>query len=350
MPEITETELKKQIERADFAPLYVLHGEEKYPLGVQANKLIQKACGASFQDFNLQKLDGAACSVDAIAEAAEALPFMSERKCVVVTDFDAEARNVQDMKKMQELLDELPLSTVLVLYYPTLDINYKKSAKWKKFLAACAKAGNTVHFARRSQADLEKLLCTAAAKRFCELSRVNAAKIIRYAGDNLQTLLHELEKLCAYTKEGEITTQIIEQLVTKNLETTVFLLSNAIVSGQYDKAYGILNQLFYQNEEPVSILAVLSSAYVDMYRVRSAIQNGKDRMEPAAHFDYKGKDFRLRNAERDAGRFSLEMLRQSLSVLLEADLALKGARGDRRIVMEKLIAQLLLIAEKEKMV
>ena len=44
----------------------------------------------------------------------------------------------------------------------------------------------------------------------------------------------------------------------------------------------------------------------------------------------------------------MEMLRESLEVLLAADLSLKSARGDRRTVMEKLIAQLLLIAEKEK--
>jgi DNA polymerase-3 subunit delta len=42
------------------------------------------------------------------------------------------------------------------------------------------------------------------------------------------------------------------------------------------------------------------------------------------------------------------MLRESLQMLLAADTALKSARGDRRITMEKLIAQLLLIAEKER--
>ena len=106
--------------------------------------------------------------------------------------------------------------------------------------------------------------------------------------------------------------------------------------------------LFYQNEEPVSILAVLSTSYLDLYRVRAAVQSGKNSLEPAKYFDYKGKEFRLRNAERDGGRFSMEMLRESLEVLLAADLSLKSARGDRRTVMEKLIAQLLLIAEKEK--
>jgi DNA polymerase-3 subunit delta len=44
----------------------------------------------------------------------------------------------------------------------------------------------------------------------------------------------------------------------------------------------------------------------------------------------------------------MEMLRESLDALLNADVALKSARGNRRTVMETLIARLLLIAEREK--
>lgn len=349
MPEITETELKKQIERGTFGNLYLLHGEEKYLLKLYANRLIDKACGSSFRDFNLQKMDGGSTSIDEIADAVEALPLLAERKCVAVSDLDVEARNASETAKLYELLENVPESTVLVLYLPSVEIDYKKSAKWKKFLAAVQKLGTTVLFKRKTQADAEKMLCAAAAKRHCELSRADAGKIIEYAGNDLQVLFQELEKLCAYVGEGkEITRREINLLVTKNFETTVFLLSRAILARQYDKAYSILDLLFYQNEEPVSILAVLSTSYLDLYRVRAAVQSGKNSLEPAKYFDYKGKEFRLRNAERDGGRFSMEMLRESLEVLLAADLSLKSARGDRRTVMEKLIAQLLLIAEKEK--
>ena len=52
MPEITETEFKKQIERGTFGSLYLLHGEEKYLLKLYANRLIEKACGDAFQSTN----------------------------------------------------------------------------------------------------------------------------------------------------------------------------------------------------------------------------------------------------------------------------------------------------------
>nr|WP_255575723.1 DNA polymerase III subunit delta [Caproiciproducens faecalis] len=339
--------MKKQIEKADFSNLYLLHGEEKYLVGFYAKKLIAKAAGTAFSDFNFQRFDDTA-SIDAIASAVEALPFMAERKCVVVSDLDVESLRAQEASKLDELLKSVPDTTVLVFYLPSIEIDYKADKKWKKFIDTVSRTGATVHLKRRSGPDLEKALCSAASKRGCELSRQNAGRIIGYCGNDLQTLFNELEKLCAYQKEGAISAQTIDALVVKNLETRVYDLSKAIIAGQYDKAYGILDLLFYQNEEPVSVLAVLSSAYIDMYRVRVSIQSGFSAMEPAKHFDYARKEFRLTNAERDAKKLTTPVLRQSLQVLLGADTALKSARGDRRIIMEKLIAQLLLIAEKEK--
>ena len=104
------------------------------------------------------------------------------------------------------------------------------------------------------------------------------------------------------------------------METTVFLLSNALVRGDYSKAYALLDLLMAQREEPYTILAVLSSAYIDMYRVRAAIEAGETSMAPTEYGDYRGRDFRLKYAERDVRDLSIEMLRECLSLLLNCDL------------------------------
>ena len=133
------------------------------------------------------------------------------------------------------------------------------------------------------------------------------------------------------------------------METTVFLLSNALVRGDYTKAYSLLDLLINQGEKPITILSVLSGAYIDMYRVRAAIDSGKTSLAPAEYGDYKGRDFRLKYAERDMRDLSLEVLRESLQLLLECDLALKLSTGDAmdRIAIEKLFSKLLYAAHKE---
>lgn len=348
MPEITETDLKKQIGKSNFAKMYFLYGEEKYLVQYYAQKLIAKAGAGGAADFNIQRFDGGETGVDEIAAAVEALPVMAERKCVAVSDWDIGAMRAGETGKLRELLKDLPDTCVLVVYLLSFDPDGRKNKNWKKFLTACNQAGAAVCFRQRTPAQMEKLLCSASAKRGCELTREGARRIVSRCGCGMNSARNELEKLCSFAGTGKITDPMIDLLTTENLEARVFDLSKAIFSGNGDRAYQILDRLFYQKEEPVSILAVLSGAYIDLYRVRASVQSGFTEMEPAKHFDYARKEFRLTNASRDVSRFSTEMLRRSLFELLKADTALKSSRGDRRTIMEELVAKLLWIVERGK--
>lgn len=358
MPEIGENEWKQQLASGNLASLYLLAGEEKYLVKRAARRLIKRASGQAFPEFNSNEFTNES-TVDDIAAAVEALPFMAEHKCVCVADFNVEEKPQTELDKLYELLDNLPDTTTLVLWYPTLDFEGKKSAKWRNLLKKAGAKGNVLLCARREASDLRKLLMREAEKAGCSLSRENASKILEYAGQDLTLLFHEIEKLCAYasgTAQGassgerppEITAAMIEELVSKTTETTVFLMAGALVAGNYERAYSLLDALFYQNEEPIAILGALSASYVDMYRVRAALESGLPGNAPAQYGDYKGKEFRLRSGERNVRGVSASVLRRSLTLLLEADLALKGSRLSPRIVMDELVAKLLLAARGEK--
>ena len=64
--------------------------------------------------------------------------------------------------------------------------------------------------------------------------------------------------------------------------------------------------------------------------------------------DYRGRDFRLKYAERDVRDLSIEMLRECLLLLLNCDLSIKLSGGENmdRIALEKLFAQLLYVAHR----
>ena len=301
----------------------------------------------NFPEFNFQEFPHDA-PVDSIADAVVAMPFMAERKCVTVSDLNVEAMNTAELDKLYELLDTIPETTVLILYLPTLEIDPKKSAKWRTFLKKLDTRGFSLPSLRLKDNELEKYVCREAEKANCLLSRKLAERIVQYVGNDLNALTNEVTKLCAFAGGGEITAEQVEKTVTKNMETTVFLLSNALVRGDYSKAYALLDLLMAQREEPYTILAVLSSAYIDMYRVRAAIESGKTSMAPTEYGDYRGRDFRLKYAERDVRDLSIEMLRECLSLLLNCDLSIKLSGGENmdRIALEKLFAQLLYVAHR----
>ena len=348
MPEINESTLKEHILRGQMGNLYFLYGDEKMLVRRDLMRMTKKLDDTDFPEFNFNAFPHNA-SLDDIADAAEALPFLAERKCVTVSDLNVESLSSSELNKLNELLDNIPDTTVLIFALPTLEIDAKKSAKWRNFIKKIDTAGYSVSYARRSESDLVKYLCREAEKAGCSLSRPLAEKIIRYTGNDLNTLANEITKLCAFVGAGEITNNHIEEIVTKNMETTVFLLSNALVRGDYTKAYSLLDLLIQQGEKPITILSVLSGSYIDMYRVRAALDSGKTSMGPAEYGDYKGKDFRLKYAERDMRGLSIEVLRESLKLLLECDLALKLSTGDAmdRIALEKLFSKLLFAANRE---
>ena len=169
MPEITETKLKEQIAKEQIGSLYFLYGDEKLLVRRNLNRLLKKLDG-NFPEFNFQEFPHDA-PVDSIADAVVAMPFMAERKCVTVSDLNVEAMNTAELDKLYELLDTIPETTVLIIYLPTLEIDPKKSAKWRTFLKKLDTRGFSLPSLRLKDNELEKYVCREAEKANCLLSR-----------------------------------------------------------------------------------------------------------------------------------------------------------------------------------
>ena len=349
MPTISEQQLK-QLLAAPAPGVYLLCGEEKLLLKRAARKLIERAGGETFPEFNRNEFPGLA-EAARIVDAAVALPFFAEQKCVAVADWNPAEKSQEELDRLCALVDDLPETTALVLWYPTLDFD-RKAAKWKKLAERCEKKGSVVEFKRREPGELKRYLAKEAEKQGCRLGGAAAGRLVEYAGTSLTALLGEVEKLCAYTLaqgQQEITVQAVEELTPKTTEITVFLMTNALVAGNYEKTYEHLEQLFYQNEEPVAILAAMANSFLDLFRVKAALESGLTCMAPAEYApEYKRLGFRLEKAMRAVGRTPMSLLSRYLDLLLEADLALKGSRLEPRLVLDSLVDRLLLAGQEAR--
>lgn len=324
------------------ANIYFLYGNEKYLLKKFYDKLVKKSVPKNFTEFNLNEFTNES-TVDDIADAVYALPFMAEQKCVIVKDFDVDKKNSVDISKLEELISDPVESTVLIFTLPTLVVDTKKSAKWRNFIKLVKKHGQIQQFEKQELGDLSKFIIKNCEKHGSRITRQNANLIVEYAGSDMKNLENECSKLSAFAGEREITRDDIENLVVKNLETTVFILIKAIIASDIKKAYSLLYLLFSMGEEPFAILARISDTYVDLYRVRAALQSGKSARAPAEYGEYKGREFRLTNAQRDIRNLSTEKLVKSLDLLRDTDLLLKSSKMNGKVVMETLIVKLLLI-------
>lgn len=334
-----ETEFKQDL-KENLRRMYLLYGEEAYLTAHYTERIAELAVSEDLGGFNLQSFDGDTASVEQIEEAVNALPLMAERKCVILRDLDITAGDFAE--RLLPLFEDPPETTVTVLSFLHLQPQPKKNAKWKKLLEAVEKNGAVVCFSKKTAAEIARILCSGAVRRGCTLTLQNAERLVQQCGEDMLLLTNELDKLAALADGGEITAPLIEKAATKNLDAKVFDLSKAILRHNRDGAYGILNTLLQQREDPVAILAVLSNAYADMYRVKIA-QSAGNRPEAVskAFSAYKGKEFRLRYAAQDAAALSVQALRHALDILAEADTQLKQSRVQPRFVLEEVLAKLL---------
>ena len=135
-------------------------------------------------------------------------------------------------------------------------------------------------------------------------------------------------------------------MATVTLEAKVFALSDAVLNDNAQKAFNTLDVLFYQQEKTADILYILTKAYIDAYRIRVADESGITKTEVANKFNYKNRAFVLDNAKKATKRVSTQALRKSLDILLQADTEFKSVAINDRMFFEKLIANLLLTAER----
>jgi DNA polymerase-3 subunit delta len=157
----------------------------------------------------------------------------------------------------------------------------------------------------------------------------------------MQSLDSELAKICAYAGQGATLTRAhVDAVAIPKTEARVFDISKCILSGNTQRAFEILDSLFYLRESPIAILATLTSAYADLYRARLAKDEGKSAAECAELFGYKNLAFRINNAY--GARVSANALRKSLASLLDCDLKMKSTGADDKILLEKAVAELFL--------
>ncbi len=346
MAKLNEQGLKEQIKNSAFSNAYLIYGEEGYLKEFYISQIIKKVVDPSFDSFNLHRFDGKGTSLDDIIKDAQMLPMMSEYNLVYVRDYPVE-KTKGDMALIKEFLEDVPDTTIFILCYDSLAVDVK-SAAFKKLITYFDNAGAVVNMEKRSERDVAKLLVSGAKKRKATLSDTDAQYLISVSGNDMTTLLNELDKLCGFVQGGVITKDIIDNMATKCLQAKIYDLSKAVVSGNSQLAYNVLDSLFYMKEDPIRISSIIIGVYVDMYRVKCAKTAGQSYSYVAKYFNYKGREFALRNASRDCADLTEHQLRASLDVIADTDVKLKSTAIDKRLLLEELIVKLIMIARENR--
>lgn len=183
-------------------------------------------------------------------EAVEAMPMMAERTLIVVTDCDLFKLPEEQRTALIALLNDFPPYCCLVFVYDLIE--YKPSKTYKKLYEALDKNAQSVKFEAQERSDLINWI----ARRFRALGKgidaQTAEHLIFTCGALMTGLVPEIEKIGAYAKGKNITTDDINAVADPVLDAVVFDMTNAITKRDYGRASELLGQLLKSRRSRLS--------------------------------------------------------------------------------------------------
>lgn len=344
----TEQALSTALKGGTVEKIYLLYGQDEYLKERYATLIVDKALGGADRTFNYQRFDGKRLSLDALYDSVLTLPMLAERRVILVDDLEVDKLVAADIKKLHQILEEVEEGAVVLFLMRQSPFLPKKSAKCRNLLELVEKRGGAIELGGRSGSDLLRFLKAHFERAGCQVETEELRFLISRAGEEMLPLTREADKLAAYAGPGgRVTREAIAALVPGAVEAEVFDLSKAILRLDYQGAMTILEKLRYLREPEGNILYTLSMAFVDLYRAKAARHSGVEVAQVVGAFDYKGRDFRVKNAMRDCAKISLTALKSALELLSTCDYQLKSARTDPQVLLQQTVTGIFLTLERE---
>ncbi len=335
MPLLDEKALKEKISKNPVG-VYLIYGEESYLKKVYTQKIVDKTVDEAFADFNFHTFDGKESTLSDIYESVEAVPMMAETKCILVKDFPLDTLDDNGLSQLETVITDTPDDTALIFTFVAYE---PKGAKWNKVIKLFEKLAFAVKLDKKTALDLAKTVENGAKKRGKAFEKGVANYLVTCVGTDLNNLLNETEKVCAYA-EGDITKSDVDAVCIKSLDAKVFDMIRDLVSGRFELAFKKLEILFAQREDEFQILGALIAQYSDIYRAKAAVKSGNRAEDVAKYYNYGGKEFRLTNAARNGSKMSFEDISECIDILAQADMAMKSSSVSNRLILEKTVVRL----------
>lgn len=305
-----------------IAGCYLFEGTEEYIKQQALKNLCARLLPQGLEQMNLTDLTDPA--PDALIAAAETLPFLAEKRVVVVRECTllTAGRKSEDEDRAAALMDYVPRipPTTCVVFY------VKGKADGRKKLYTLLKKQNAiVDFSPMNDAECADWCIRALRRMGKRLSGENAARLVFTVGRDAALLRQEMDKLCAYLGEREeIAAEDIDQICTRSTECTVFQMVDAQVAGNNDTAFALLGDMLRSGEDRVGILAMLLRQYRILYHMRCLMD---ERTPQASQAQLLGiPPFAVGRTQQQARRFDKARLRAAYDFLLDYEYRIKQGR------------------------
>ena len=328
---MTLQQLRAQIRTRSFHPLYYFYGEEDFLIERESRALAQAALSGGDASFNMHVFWAGESTAEEIISAANAFPFLSERRIVIVHDAD---RLLLSNTAAAYIQNPAP-DTVLILTAAALPKSAKRRAsgapkKDKTDLVAYMKspqnacgADVTVEFKRLRTNEM----ATWIAAEFSKLGKAIAPATV--------------EKIhLAFPDATEVNEDDIFALLGTSKQYSVFQLADAVFSRNLAKAMAILSVMM-TSQTPTLIVFQLAKQFTLLWQVRSLPESKGRSTDELARSVGLAFGWQMDELKKFQGNYRYPAEYERLfEYLLAADVELKSLPTDPSVILSRLLYQM----------
>lgn len=318
--------LNEDIRGRTFKPVYLLFGEETFLKNSYKNRLREAVVGEDTMNFS--RFEGKGVDVDELIRMADTMPFFAEKRLVLVED-SGFFKSAQEA--LLQYLPGMPGSTCMVFVESEVD---KRGKLYKKVKSM----GYAAEMARQDSAQLARWAGTILAREGKRITNATMDLFLNMAGDDMENIQRELEKLICYTMGREVVTEEDVGLVcTMRVSNRIFEMVAGVVNRQPKKAMGLYEDLLALKEPPMRILFLIARQFNQLLQVKEMMEKGMTRGEIASRL--KMQPFVVGKAMPQARQFSREQILSCVNLCVDMEEAVKTGRLSDRLAVELLLTK-----------
>ncbi len=314
--------------------IIVFFGEDTFYIKSKINQLIKKY---DVDDYNLTTYDLEEVMLSDAINDAMTIPFMSENKVVVCKNAHFLSTAVKknkiehELSYLEEYIDNPTAETLLIITVPQAKLD-RRSKLFKKL----EKNATITECKLKGPGDLNAWARRQVAQAGLSIDQTALDAFVNRVKHSTELAFLEMKKLLLYAKdEDAIDIEMIEKVITKNIEDNVYDITNAILEKRRSRALEVYHDLIMYSEDPLRILGIIISKYREMLQVKMLIEKGFDQDGIQQYFHVKsGRAYFMVQNAKSVPRHKIE---DHLRHLEQLDYHIKTGRVDKKHALEMFI-------------
>ena len=246
-------QLMANIAKREFAPIYLLMGEESYFIDRLSDALAQTILSPAEQSFNQITVYGKESEAGAVVNLCRQMPMMGAYEVIIVK----EAQQLRQIEKLSHYTSKPQQSTILIICHKEKNVD-KRSALYKQ----CQKEGVVFESIRPRDYEIAPWLTQFISRKGLKISPKAVQMLSDHLGCDIAKISNELDKLVVSLPAGtvEITDVDIEQKVGISKDYNNFELCNAVAVQDMKRAMNIADH-FARNPKDNPLLLTIMALY-----------------------------------------------------------------------------------------